>query len=66
MAKELTFTFYLKGKQVPVGRLPDEYLDEMADRLGRVMSTYYTAHPEQYLRLIKAEGGHGNGAARSD
>ena len=49
--KELTVTFYIGDKQVPVGKLPDEYLDKMAERLGRTMSCYYTAHPDQWVRF---------------
>ena len=53
--KDLTFTFYIGDKQVPVGKLPDEYLDKMAERLGRVMSAYYTAHPDQWVRFCEEQ-----------
>ena len=46
----LTYTFYIGGKQVD--RLPPDYLDRMAKRLGEAMSIYYTKHPDEYLRLL--------------
>ena len=49
----LTFTFYLGGKQVD--RLPPEYLDKMAARLGETMSIYYTKHPDEYRVLLESE-----------
>ena len=49
----LTFTFYLGGKQVD--RLPPEYLDKMAARLGETMSIYYTTHPDEYRVLLESE-----------
>lgn len=45
----LTCTFFVGGK--PVDKLTPEQLDRMAERLGEVMSTYYTAHPEEYRKL---------------
>ena len=45
----LTCTFYVGGKQVD--KLTPEYLDKMAQRLGEVMSLYYTAHPDEYRKL---------------
>ena len=49
--QKLTCTFYVGGKQVD--KLSPEYLDKMAQRLGEVMSIYYTAHPNEY-KLLKA------------
>lgn len=49
--KKLTCTYYVGGKQV--SKLSPEHLDKMAQRLGEVMSLYYTAHPEEYLKLKK-------------
>ena len=51
--KELTFTLYLGGKQVD--KLPPEYLDKMAARLGETMSIYYTKHPDEYRALLESE-----------
>ena len=51
--RELTVTFHIGDKQVPYGKLPDEYLDKMAERLSSVMSRYYTNHPDQYARLCE-------------
>lgn len=50
--KPLTCTFFVGGK--PIDRLTPEQLDRMAERLGEAMSTYYTAHPDEY-RKIKTE-----------
>ena len=47
--QKLTCTFYVGGKQVD--KLSPEYLDKMAQRLGEVMSIYYTAHPTEYQEL---------------
>ena len=48
--KPLTCTFYVGGKQVE--KLTDEQLEKMSQRLGEAMSTYYTAHPDEY-RAVK-------------
>ena len=47
--QKLTCTFFVGDKQVD--RLTPEYLDKMAQRLGDVMSIYYTAHSEEYKQL---------------
>ena len=47
--KKLTCTFFVNGVQVD--KLSPEHLDKMAQRLGEVMSIYYTAHPEEYKRF---------------
>lgn len=44
--KPLTVVLYYKGQQVET--LPQEARDRISERLTVVMSTYYTAHPEQY------------------
>lgn len=49
--KELTWTFHVGGKQVD--ELTPKQLDRMAERLSRAMSDYYTAHHEEYKKLIK-------------
>lgn len=49
--KKLTCTFFVGNKQVD--KLSPEYLEKMAQRLGEVMSIYYTAHPEEY-KLLKS------------
>ena len=51
--EKLTCTFFVGG--TPVDKLTPEQLDKMAERIGEAMSTYYTAHPEEYAR-IKCEG----------
>lgn len=47
--QKLTCTFFVGGKQVE--KLSPEYLDKMAERLGEVMSVYYTAHLDEYKNL---------------
>ena len=47
--KPLTVTFYVGGKQVD--SLTDEQCQRMADRLGKTMSVYYTAHAEEYKKI---------------
>ena len=47
--QKLTCTFFVGGKQVD--KLTPEYLDKMAQRLGDVMSIYYTAHSDEYKQL---------------
>lgn len=52
MAKKeqtLTCTFFVGGKQVD--RLTEEQCERMAQKVGEVMSLYYTAHPEEYRQL---------------
>ncbi len=45
----LTCTFFVGGE--PVEKLTPEQLDKISERLGEVMSTYYTAHPEEYAKI---------------
>ena len=53
--KPLTVVLYYKGEQVET--LPQEARDRISDRLTEAMSTYYTAHPEEYsaVKDIKKE-----------
>lgn len=45
----LTCTFFVNGVQVD--KLTPEHLDKMSQRLGEVMSSYYTQHPTEYQQL---------------
>ena len=47
--KELTATFFVGGKQVD--KLTPEQCERMAQRLSKTMSRYYTAHPEEFLKI---------------
>lgn len=47
--QKLTYTFYVGGKQVD--KLTPEQMDKMAQKIGEAMSTYYTAHPEEYRKI---------------
>ena len=49
MAKQLTCTFYIGGKQVD--KLTPEYLDRMSERLSKAMSEYYSNHIDEYRKL---------------
>lgn len=51
--KPLTCTFYMNGE--PVDRLTPDQLERMARRMGEVMSIYYTAHPEEYERILSKD-----------
>jgi phenylpyruvate tautomerase PptA (4-oxalocrotonate tautomerase family) len=48
---KLTVTFHIGGKQVD--KLTEEQKERMAQRLSEAMSTYYTAHPEEYAKIKK-------------
>ena len=48
-SKKLTYAFYIGDKEVD--KLPEEYLDKMAERLSETMSRYYSQHPEEYVLL---------------
>jgi hypothetical protein len=50
-SKPLTVTLYIGGKQVDT--LTEEQREKMAQRLSEAMSLYYTAHPDEYLKLKK-------------
>lgn len=47
--KKLTCSFFVGGKQVD--KLTPEYLEKLSERLGKVMSVYYTANLEEYQQL---------------
>jgi hypothetical protein len=49
--KSLTVTLHIGGKQID--KLTAEQSERMAERLSDAMSIYYTAHPEEYSRLIE-------------
>ena len=48
---KLTVTLHIGGKQVD--RLTPEQSERMAQRLSEAMSIYYTAHPEEFIRIKK-------------
>ena len=45
----LTCTFFVGGK--PVEKLTPDTLEKMSNKVGEVMSLYYTANPEEYARI---------------
>lgn len=47
--RKLTCTFFVGSK--PVEKLTSEQLAKMSRALGETMSTYYAAHPDEYLKL---------------
>ena len=47
--KPLTVTLHIGGKQVD--KLTDDQCECLAQRVGEAMSLYYTAHPEEYIKL---------------
>lgn len=47
--KPLTFTLHIGGKQVDT--LTEEQREKLAKRLSETMSTYYTAHPDEFLKI---------------
>ena len=47
--KPLTVTFHIGGKQVE--KLTPEQAEKMAERLSESLSTYYTAHPDEFRKL---------------
>lgn len=47
--KQLTVTFFVGGKQVEY--LTPEQKERMAERLSKTMSTYYTAHADEYKKI---------------
>ena len=48
---KLTVTLHIGGKQVD--KLTSEQCERIAEKLSDTMSIYYTAHPEEYLKLKK-------------
>ena len=51
--KALTCTFFVGG--MPVKELTPEQIEKIAQRVGKAMSTYYTAHPEEYKNIKGAK-----------
>lgn len=51
MKKPLTFTLHIGGKQVE--SLTDEQCEKMAQKFGEAVNLYYTAHPDEFLKLKK-------------
>lgn len=47
--KTLTCTFFVGG--MPVKELTPEQMEKIAQRVGKAMSAYYTAHPEEYKKI---------------
>ena len=47
--KTLTCTFFIGG--VPVEKITPEQAGRMAQKIGEVLSTYYTARPEEYSKI---------------
>ena len=47
--KKLTCTFFVGNTQVD--KLTPEHIDKMAQRLGEVLSLYYTQHPNEYRQI---------------
>lgn len=47
--EKLTCTFFVGGKQVD--KLTPEQCERMAERVGEVLSLYYTANPEEYQKI---------------
>lgn len=45
----LTCTYFVGGKQVD--RLTEEQCERMAQKVGEVLSIYYTAHPGEYAQI---------------
>ena len=44
---------YLNGE--PVDKLPDHALKIMSERLSKVVSEYFSAHPDEYLRFLEGQ-----------
>ena len=49
--KPINVTLYIGGKQIE--KLTAEQCEKMSQRLSEAMSLYYTAHPDEYLKLKK-------------
>ena len=47
--KELTVTLFVGGKQIDT--LTPEQKESMAQRLSKTMSSYYTAHIDEYKKI---------------
>lgn len=44
---------YLEGK--PVDKLPPEALQKMSENLSRVVSRYFSNHPDEYERYLNSK-----------
>lgn len=53
MAKKLTYSYYVGGKQVD--KLTLKQKEIIGQRLGEALSLYYSQHPEEYKKLISKE-----------
>ena len=51
--KDLTVTIYIGGERVD--KLTEEQAQRVAQKIGEAMSTYYTAHPDEYKKIKKQE-----------
>ena len=51
MKKPLTVTFHIGGKQVD--KLTEEQCERMAQRMAEALSLYYTAHPDEFIKIKK-------------
>ena len=60
--KPLTVTLHVGSQEIE--RLSDEQLEAMATRLGETMSTYYTAHPDEYKKIKGGKKKNANSNAR--
>lgn len=47
--KLLTCTFHIGGQQVET--LTDEQRKRIGEKISKAMSLYYTAHPDEFLKL---------------
>lgn len=47
--KPLTVTLFIGGKQID--ELTEEQCDRISERMSEAMSTYYTAHPDEYKKI---------------
>lgn len=47
--KDLTVTFYIGGERVD--KLTDDQAKRIAQKFGEALSTYYTAHPDEYKKI---------------
>lgn len=51
---ELKVSLYIikNGETVPIETVPEEDCKMMSERLGRVMSDYYTQHPDEFVKIM--------------
>lgn len=49
MKKPLTVTLYIGEKQVD--EFTDEQSEKLAQKFGEALSLYYTAHPDEFLKI---------------